>query len=125
LKRLLTKLLLALSLVANPVAVLAGDFHGAEMEMHQASNNTSNRATGQDEVPGEQSPHDKTDCAMPCCEDSECSDQEHCIIQHSPAVVAKLALNNAPPLLDRGWGIFITEVPDRELPPESPPPIHI
>jgi len=108
LKYSLAKLLLALSLVANPVAVLASDFHTVEMLTDQATQ----------EAPCH------PDCEMPCCENQDCSENCDCVLQYSTAL-----FDQKIPKLKKSTGLCfqkmqMTAVPDRELPPESPPPIY-
>ena len=124
-KRSLTKLLLALSLVINPVAVLASDFHDVEMKGDQITKMASSHHADQQEESSEPTPHDNTNCDMPCCEESDCFEQGVCFIQHSSDLMAQKALRFSPPLEYGQWGTSIAAVPDRELPPENPPPIHI
>lgn len=120
-KRSFAKLLLALSLVINPVAMLAGDFHEVEMKTDQFAKMTSR----QHEESSEPTPHDNTNCEMPCCEDADCSEQGICFIQYNTDVVAQKTLRFSPPFEHGKWGTTIAVVPDRELPPDNPPPIHI
>lgn len=124
-KRSLTKVLLALSLVMNPVAVITSDFHDVEMKADQTTQKAPHHPTEQQETFSEPAPHDSTNCEMPCCEDSECSKQGICFFQNNSDVVTQKALRFSPQTAIRGWGASITMVPDRELPPDIPPPIHI
>lgn len=124
-KSLLTKLLLALSLVANPVAVLASDFHNVEMKANGTMEETKCEPTEYQENLRQPTQHDSENCEMPCCEDSECSMQGLCIVQHNSYFVTQKALRFNHPREHRGWDAFIAVVPDREHPPENPPPIHI
>ena len=124
-KRSLTKLLLALSLVINPVAVLASDFHDVEMKADQIIKIATRHDTTQQEKFNESTPHDSTNCETPCCEDSECAEQSICFIQYNSDFVAQKTLGFSPPIVHCGWGAFVIEVPDRELPPENPPPIYL
>ena len=122
---LLTKLLLALSLVANPVAVLASDFHDVGVNANRTMEEIKCDPMELQENPGQPTQHDSENCEMSCCEDSECSMQGICIIQHNSDFVTQKALRFNHPLENRGRDAFITVVPDREQPPENPPPIHI
>lgn len=118
------KLLLALSLVINPVAVLASGFHDVEMKADQITKVASRHDADQQEESSESTPQDNANCDMPCCDDSDCSEQGVCFIQHNSDVVVLKALRFSPPLEYGKWGTSIVVVPDRELPPENPPPIH-
>ena len=112
----LIKLVLALSLVINPVAVLAVDFHDLEIAENQAAQ----------VIPGQTTQHDRTDCEMPCCEESECTmTPDICIMQHSMDFVVQKVLRFNLPTAHHGWIDSIFAVPDRELPPDNPPPINI
>ena len=124
-KSLLTKLLLALSLVANPVAVLAGDFHDVEMKANQTMEESTPGPAGHHEAPHQATHHDSENCDMPCCEDSDCAKQEICVFQHSSCFVAQRALIISHPLnlLDRD--AFIAVVPERKFAPDNPPPIYM
>jgi hypothetical protein len=125
LKRLLTKLLLALLLVANPVAVLASDFHDVEMETHQADNNTENLPVEKVDTSGEQQLHEPVICEMNCCKISVCYGQSQCMMQLCTAAVTQMTIGYSPPMLYRAWGKATSVVPHRLIPPDHPPPIHI
>ena len=124
-KASLTKLLLALSLVANPVAVLASDFHNVELKANWTTEETKCDPSELQETLRQQARHDSESCEMPCCEDSECTMQGICIVQHSSYFVAPRVLSFNHPIEDRGWDSYVTVVPELELPPEPPPPIHV
>ena len=124
-KSLLTKLLLALSLVANPVAVFASDFHSVEMTADQTMEVTKCDPTERQETPSQQAQHDSGNCEMPCCEDSACSMQGICIVQHNSYFVIQTPLRFSHPIEHHGRDAIIAVVPERELPPENPPPIHM
>ena len=120
-----TKLLLALSLVANPVAVFASDFHSVEMTAGQTIEVTKCDPTERQEIPSQQAQHDSGNCEMPCCEDSACSMQGICIVQHNSYFVIQTPLRFNHPIEHRGRDAYIAVVPERKLPPENPPPNHI
>lgn len=124
-KSLLTKLLLALSLVANPVAVLAGDFHDVEMKANHTMEETKLDPAGHHEGLHQATQHDGEDCDMPCCENSDCAAQEICIFQHSSYFVTQRALIFNHPISHLDRDAFIAVVPERKFAPENPPPIHI
>ena len=124
-KSLLTKLLLALSLVANPVAVFASDFHSVEMTADQTMEVTKCDPTERQETPSQQAQHDSGNCEMPCCEDSACSMQGICIVQHNSYFVIQTPLRFNHPIEHRERDAYIAVVPERKLPPENPPPNHI
>lgn len=110
------KLVLALSLVINPVAVLAVDFHDLEIAANQAMQ----------VIPGQTVEHDRTNCEMPCCEDSECiMTPDICIMQHGMDLVVQKMLRFNLSTGHYYWIDSIFAVPDRELPPDNPPPINI
>ena len=123
-KSLLTKLLLALSLVANPVAVFASDFHSAEVTARQTMEETKCDPTERQEIHSQQAQHDSENCEMPCCEDSACSMQGICLVQHNPCFVIQTPLRFSHPTEYRGRDAMIAVVPERKLPPENPPPIY-
>lgn len=124
-KRSLAKLLLALSLVVNPVTVLAGDFHDVEMQVNHVTKATQGHTLGQHEKNAEPTQPDSSICEMPCCEDSDCSDQGVCFVQYNSDLVVPKTLRFNLPTEIRGWSASITMVPDRELPPDNPPPIFL
>jgi len=124
LKSFLTKLLLALSLVANPAAVFASDFHSVEMTVNQTMEVTKCDLTEHQENLNQLNRHDSENCEMPCCEDSTCSMQGICIVQHNSVFVIQTPLRFSHPIEHRGWDAYIAVVPERKLPPENPPPIH-
>ena len=124
-KYLLTKLLLALSLVANPVAVLASDIESVGTQPSQTVKEASHDVADLHDLHSQLEQHDDADCDMPCCEDSECTMQHTCVVQHYLDLIIHKALRFSNPSQDPGWGIFTALLPDRELPPDNPPPIHI
>ena len=125
-KRSLIKLLLALALVFNPVSVLASDFYSMEYQSMLLMEQVSHESAGQQNKHSELTQHDGTDCEMPCCEDSECVMQHICVVQHHSDFVTQKLLKFSHPIENRsGWHAFIAVVPNRELPPENPPPIHV
>jgi hypothetical protein len=122
---LLTKLLLALSLVANPVAVFASDFSSVEMTVSQAMEETKCDPAEIQDAHSQQAQHDSENCEMPCCEDSACSMQGICLVQHSSFFIIQTPLRFSHPIEYRGRDAMIAVVPERKLPPENPPPIHM
>lgn len=124
-KRSLIRSLLALLLVVNPVAVLASDFHDLKIQVNQTTEEVPCHPVEQQERHSEPPQHDNTNCDMPCCEDSECSEQGICLIHYNSDVVAQKTLKFYHPIKQRGWDASVAEVPDRKLPPENPPPIHL
>jgi len=125
LKRSLIKLLLALSLVVNPVAVLASNFHDVEIQSNLTVKDALCDAADLQDLHSQLAQHDDSNCEMPCCEDSECTMQHICIVQHySDFIIHKaLRFNHANQHLD--WDGFVALVPNRKLPPENPPPIDL
>ena len=110
------KIVLALSLVTNPVAVLAVDSHDLEIGTNQAVQ----------VIPGQTIDNHLTDCEMPCCEDSECiMTPDICIMQHGLDFVVQKVLRLNFPTGHYYWIDSLFAVPDRELPPDNPPPINI
>ena len=124
-KSLFTKLLLALSLVANPVAVFASDFHSVGMTANQTMEETKCDPTERQETNIQQSQHVSENCEMPCCEDSACSMQGICLVQHSPCFVIQTPLRFSHPIEYLGRDAMNAVVPERKLPPENPPPIYM
>ena len=122
---LLTKLLLALSLVANPVAVFASDFSSVEMMANQTMEETKCNPTERQDAHSQQAQHDSENCEMPCCEDSACSMQGICLVQHNSFFIVQTPLRFSHPNEYCGHGAMIAVVPERKLPPENPPPIHM
>ena len=124
-KSLLTKLLLVLSLVVNPVAVFASDFHDAGTKANLIMDEAQCDPIEIQEDLGQPTLHDSEDCEMPCCEDSECSMQGICIVQHNSYFVIQTPLRFNHPIEHHGRDANIAVVPERKLPPENPPPIQI
>ena len=124
-KSLLTKLLLVLSLVINPVAVFASDFHDAGTKANLTMDEAQCDPIEIQEDLGQPTLHDSENCEMPCCEDSECSMQGICIVQHNSYFVIQTSLRFNYPIEHHGRDANITVVPERKLPPENPPPIQI
>ena len=123
-KSFLTKLLLVLSLVVNPVAVFASDFHGVGTKANLTMDETKCDLM---EIPrdlGQSTLHDSENCEMPCCEDSECLMQGICIVQHNSNFVIQTPLRFSHPIEHHEHDAFIAVVPERKLSPENPPPIQ-
>ena len=123
-KSLLTKLLLALSLVVNPVAVFASDFHDEGTRANQTMDETKCDPMGTQENLGQPAPHDSENCELPCCEDSECLMQGNCIVQHNSNFVIQTPQGFSHSIEHHGRDAIIAVVPERKLPPENPPPIQ-
>ena len=124
-KSLLTKLLLVLSLVVNPVAVFASDFHDAGNKANLTMDEAQCDPIEIQKDLGQPTLHDSENCEMPCCEDSECSMQGICIVPHSSYFVIQTPLRFNHPIEHHGRDANIAVVPERKLPPENPPPIQI
>ena len=107
-------------LVANPVAVLAGDFHDVEMKANQTMEESKHH-----EPPHQATQHDGENCDMPCCEDSDCAKQEICVFQHSSCFVPQRALIISHPINHLARDAFIAVVPERKFGPDNPPPIYM
>ncbi len=124
-KRSLIKLLLALSLVVNPVAVLASDFQDVEIQSNQSIEEVLCDAADLQDLHSQTEQHDDTNCEMPCCEDSECTMQHICIVQHYSDFTLHKTLRFNHPNQHLDWDGFVAVVPNRKLPPENPPPIDL
>ena len=125
-KILLTKLLLALTLTINPLSVLAGAFH----HHHEVKANDSGKAltcsfSNHQEYADQQERPDSEDCEPSCCEDAECATQEVCTGQQHSVFTSPIPLIFDHSNRNRGWNAHVFVVPERESPPEPPPPIHI
>jgi hypothetical protein len=125
LKLELTQLLLALSLVVNPVTVLAGDFHDVEMQSGHTIEEALDNPSAQHEESQDPAQLQNPDCDKSCCEDAGCFEQGVCFIQYTPGVVTLTNLEFDLSTKSRDWGALSTTVPDRELPPDHPPPIFL
>ncbi len=124
-KRSLIKLLLALSLVLNPVAVLATDFHDVENQTNKTTEEAPCHPSDKDMIPGDPTQPESSDCEMPCCEDTDCMEQGTCVIQYSSAGLIQSVIKARLSVSPQAWDALVTAVPDRDLPPENPPPIHV
>lgn len=123
-KRFLTRLLLALSLVFNSVAVLASDFHDVGFNPNLTTTETKCDPAEYQQTLGLSSEPGGENCEKPCCEDSACAMQRICIVQHNAFFVAQAALRFSHPIEHRVRNIIVAAVPEFKLPPENPPPIH-
>ena len=123
-KGLLTKLLLVLSLVVNPVAVFASDFHGVGTKANLTMDDTKCNLMEIQKDLDQPTLHDSENCEMPCCEGSECLMQGICIVQHNSYFVIQTPLGFSHPVEHHGRDAFIAVVPERKLSPENPPPIQ-
>ena len=124
-KILLAKLLLVLSLVINPVAVFASDFHGVGTKANLTMDETKCDPIDNLENLGQPTLHDSENCEMPCCKDSECLMQGICIVQLNSYFVIQTPPRFSHPIEHHGRDAIIAVVPERKLPPENPPPIQI
>ncbi len=124
-KRSLIKLLLALSLVVNPVAVLASDFSDVEIQSNQSMEEIHCDVVDLQDLNSQLKQHDDTNCEMSCCEDSECTMQHLCIVQHYSDFTLHKTLRVNHPHQHLDWDGFVAVVPNRKLPPENPPPIDL
>jgi len=124
LKVVLARLLLALSLTANSVAVLAGGLDGIEIAANPARGMINCHSSVDKHAPGFQMQHDGVNCSKPCCDESACSMQDICIVQHSAVYLAQTAPDFRHPVVHHGRDARLTAVPDQKAPPENPPPIH-
>ena len=123
-KSFLTKLLLVLSLVVNPVAVFASDFHDVGTNANLTMDETKCDLMEIQEDPGQPALH-RENCEMPFCEGSECLMQGICIVQHNSNFVIQTPLRFSHPVQHHEHDSFIAVVPERKLSPENPPPIHM
>ena len=123
-KSLLTKLLLILSLVINPEAVFASDFHDAGIKAKLTMDETKCDPMVTQENLAQPALHDSENCEMPCCEDSECLMQGICIVQHNSNFVIQTPLRFSHTTEHHERDAFIAFVPERKLSPENPPPIQ-
>lgn len=118
-------MLLALTLVINPVAVLASDFNFGNLRMNRTMEVTECDPAKHQENSGSQVHHDDEKCETSCCEGSDCTMQGICIIQHNTYFVATKTLRFNPSTEYHGRNAYVAAVPELDLPPEPPPPIHI
>jgi hypothetical protein len=124
LNQAITKILIALALLVNPVVVLAGNFHDIEIWASQSSEKTPCETTRNQEMSAGLAQSHSTDCEKPCCEDTNCFVQVTCVFHLTTAVLTQIGPKATPSIAHRNWDASITDVPDRSLPPENPPPIH-
>ena len=124
-KRLLTKLLLALLLVVNPVAVLASDFHADDHAGSNAAEMAVCHSADEKSELESQTQHDNTDCEMPCCQEVSCLSQSTCVIHFGSALLAQQAVRLYSTIGHSHWDSLISNIPERELPPDNPPPILV
>lgn len=57
--------------------------------------------------------------------DTECATQEVCTGQQHSVFTSPIPLIFSHSNRNRGWSAHVFDVPERELPPEPRPPIHI
>jgi hypothetical protein len=124
LKDKLTQLLLALTLVINPVSVLAAGSPGAGTFFSPAMVHSSDHPA--DRSLAHQSSIQQTDlaCDMPCCDDNRCIENDVCSNQYNPVALIPQVGVKAPGGEHIGWGIHFDRVPERFIPPDNPPPIE-
>lgn len=123
-KTLLTKLLLILSLAIDPVSVFATDFHHHETKATDSKHTLVCSPAEQLEYPDQQEQPDNENCEDSCCEETACAVQEVCTGQQHSFFVSPRSLIFNHSTRNRGRNAYMFAIPERELPPESPPPIH-
>jgi len=127
-KSLLARLLLALSLTVNSVAVLAGGLPGMAVIANPASQEMSCDQAQPQQLHSFQVQNGAEECGRTCCQHptrhSSCSTQHVCVVQHNTFYVAQSALNLGQPVGHHVPDTRVIAVPDFKLPPENPPPIH-
>jgi len=124
LKLKLVKLLLALSLVLNPVAVLAAGFHELSTQMTQVTEEAPCHPSGDQEELSEPIAPESNGCDLPCCAEMDCVEQGGCVLHYSSAVLLKNPLKIIHLISYRNRADPIALVPDVDIPPDNPPPIH-
>ena len=120
----LVKLLLALSLVLNPVAVLAAGFHEISTQMTQVTEEEPCHPSGDQEEMSEPIAPESNGCELPCCAEMNCVEQGDCVLHYSSAVLLKKPLKIFHLNSHRNRADTVALVPDVDIPPENPPPIH-
>ena len=120
----LVKLLLALSLVLNPVAVLAAGFHEISTQLTQVTEEAPCHPSGDQKELSEPVAPESNGCDLPCCAEMDCVEQGDCVLHHSSAVLLKNQLKIFLPISYRNRADPIALVPDVDIPPDNPPPIH-
>ena len=120
----LVKLLLALSLVLNPVAVLAAGFHEISTQMTQVTEEAPCHPSGDQEEMSEPIAPESNGCDLPCCAEMDCVEQRDCVLQFSSAVLLKNQFKIFHLISYRNRVEPIELVPDVDIPPDNPPPIH-
>ena len=120
----LIKLLLALSLVLNPVAVLAAGFHEIGTQMAQATEEAPCHPSDDLEELSEPIAPESNGCDLPCCAEMDCVEQGDCVLHYSSAVLLKNRLKIFHPISYRNRADSIALVPEVDIPPDNPPPIH-
>ena len=120
----LVKLLLALSLVLNPVAVLAAGFHELGTQLNQVTEEAPCHPSDDPEEMSEPIAPDSNGCDLPCCAEMEGGQQGDCVLHYSSAVFLKNRLNIFHLTSNRSRADAIALVPEVDIPPDNPPPIH-
>lgn len=120
----LIKLLLALSLVLNPVAVLAAGFHEIGTQMAQATEEAPCHPSDDSEELSEPIAPESNGCDLPCCAEMDCVEQGDCVLHYSSAVLLKNRLKIFHAISYRNRADSIALVPEVDIPPDNPPPIH-
>lgn len=121
-KKLLTKLLLALTLAFNPLSAFASEAHHLKIEAHDSS---AALACDSPEYGGLSDQPDYEGCEPDCCEEAECSIQEACTSQQHSSFTSPISLIFDPSKRSHDRNAYNFDIPELELPPEPPPPIHI
>lgn len=124
LKLKLAKLLLALSLVLNPVAVLAAGFHEISTQLTQVTEEAPCHPSDDQEDLSEPIAPDSNGCDLPCCAEMDCVQQGDCVLQFTSAVLLKNQLKIFHPVSYQDQADLIALVPEVDIPPDNPPPIH-
>lgn len=119
----LIHLLLALSLVLNPVAVLAAGYHNHAAVSQQGMEQSTDHAALFTTNPHSEPQQADVACDMPCCADSDCFENGFCTLQYNPVALIPYVPPKAPGGEFSDWRFFTDRVSERAIPPDIPPPI--
>jgi hypothetical protein len=124
LKAYLSELIIALTLIVNPVAMHASVLYGAHLHIEQSKSMAISQATvhapEQPMAAGDPSTH----CGMSCCDAPDCRSLQTntCTLHHYPVMATQEARAIATAVVDRKYPASPTSLSDRDPQPELPPP---
>jgi hypothetical protein len=106
------------------VAVLAAGFHEIGTQLAQVTEEPPCHPSDDQEEMSEPIASDGNGCDLPCCAEMDCVQQGACVLHYSSAVLLINQLKIFHYISYRSRANSIILVPEVDIPPDNPPPIH-